>query len=154
MVSLPLADHLRATQLSTHKNQILILKSHLLEQIIHHAEQGYPYEICGLAGGRGDTVETVTHIPNASPTPHHTYDMERQAMVDAIVAFQRAGQGVLAIYHSHPDGDPVPSERDIAEATWPDAVYIIIGVSDTEATVKGWLISGSDATPVDIVSFA
>ena len=55
-----------------------------LDQIRDHALQGYPYEVCGLIGGRGDTAEVDVPVPNASLTPRVAYEMERQAMVDAI----------------------------------------------------------------------
>jgi proteasome lid subunit RPN8/RPN11 len=100
-----------------------------LDQIRDHALQGYPYEVCGLIGGRDDTAEIVVPVPNASLTPRVAYEMERQAMVDAIIGFQRAGREVVGIYHSHPDGQAEPSESDIGQATWPDVVWLIVGVA-------------------------
>ena len=113
----------------------------LCEQIIDHARRGYPYEVCGLVGGRNGRAEIITEVPNASLTPHTAYEMERQAMVDAIIAFQRANREVIAIYHSHPEGDAVPSELDIAQATWPDAVYVIVGLNQADdLDFRAWII--------------
>jgi proteasome lid subunit RPN8/RPN11 len=127
-----------------------------LDQIRDHAIQGYPYEVCGLIGGRGDTAEIVVPVPNASLTPRVAYEMERQAMVDAIIGFQRAGREVVGIYHSHPDGQAVPSESDIGQATWPDVVWLIVGViSGSESQppqisqVRAWLIRNSTQEPAE-----
>jgi proteasome lid subunit RPN8/RPN11 len=120
-----------------------------LDQIRDHALQGYPYEVCGLIGGRGDTAEIVVPVPNASLTPRVAYEMERQAMVDAIIGFQRAGREVVGIYHSHPGGQAEPSESDIGQATWPDVVWLIVGVvSKGEAIppeiaqIRAWTMRG------------
>src|SRR5687767_5350575 len=98
----------------------LVLHDRDLEQIIEHARSGYPYEVCGLIGGREGVAESVVPVPNASLSPRVRFEMERQAMVDAIIGFQRAGREVVGIYHSHPEGKPELSETDVAQATWPD----------------------------------
>ena len=129
----------------------LAIGSEALKQIIDHAYAEYPYEVCGLMGGHDYTVEIAAHIPNASLTPHTAFELERQAMVDQIVAFQRDNQEVVAIYHSHPNGSADPSERDIAEATWPDAVYVIIGLGDLETPdVRAWTLRDGEVEPVEI----
>ncbi len=125
----------------------------LCEQIIDHARRGYPYEVCGLVGGRDWQAELVTSVPNASLTPHNTYEMERQAMVDAIIAFQRQGREVVAIYHSHPDGDAVPSELDIAQATWSDAIYLIVGLNEAEEPdFRAWTIRNGQAEQATLIA--
>ncbi len=130
----------------------LAIGSEALKQIIDHAYAEYPYEVCGLMGGHDTTVEVAVPVANASLTPHTAFELERQAMVDEIIALQRANLEVNAIYHSHPNGPGEPSERDIAEATWPDAVYVIIGLADVEAPdVRAWMIRQGDVEPVEIV---
>ena len=86
----------------------LAIGSEALKQIIDHAYAEYPYEVCGLMGGHDNLVEVVAHVPNASLTPHTAFELERQAMVDEIVSFQRNNQEVIAIYHSHPNGSAEP----------------------------------------------
>jgi len=129
----------------------LIIGRHHLQQIIDHALKGYPYEVCGLAGGRDGQVQTVVEVPNASLTPQYSYEMEQQGMVDVIIGFQRAGQEVVAIYHSHPDGEPIPSQHDIAQATWPDAVYLIVGLIDSQVPqVRAWMMARADDEPLEV----
>jgi proteasome lid subunit RPN8/RPN11 len=120
----------------------LIISQDNLDQIMEHARQGMPYEVCGLIGGRDDLAETVVAVPNASLTPRTSFEMERQAMVDTIIAFQRAGLVVVAIYHSHPDGSLEPSATDVAQATWPDAVTLIVGLDEQGncCGVRAWTI--------------
>jgi proteasome lid subunit RPN8/RPN11 len=37
-----------------------------------------------------------------------------------------AGMTLMGIYHSHPNGDNVPSPRDIERAYYPDVAYFIL----------------------------
>jgi proteasome lid subunit RPN8/RPN11 len=119
----------------------------LLDQILDHARHGYPHEVCGLIGGRDGVAQSVIAIPNTSPSPRNSFVMERKAMVEAILRLEHSGQDVIAIYHSHPDSSAEPSQRDIAEATWPDAFYLIIGLSD-QSDVRAWTVQHGQAEQV------
>jgi len=129
----------------------LVLHDRDLEQIIEHARQGYPYEVCGLIGGRDGVAESVVPVPNASRSPRVRFEMERQAMVDAIIGFQRAGREVVGIYHSHPEGKPELSETDVAQATWPDAVNLVVGLDEQQQIdLKAWAIRRGEVEPADL----
>jgi proteasome lid subunit RPN8/RPN11 len=130
----------------------LTISAEHLEQVVDQARQQEPYEICGLMGGRNGQVESIVPIPNASRSPQTSFEMERQAMVDAIIQFQRAGQEVVAIYHSHPQNAAIPSESDIAQATWPDAVYLIVGLSDPDQPdIRAWSIQKGRVQPAELI---
>jgi proteasome lid subunit RPN8/RPN11 len=74
-------------------------------------------------------------------------------MVETIIGLQKEVREVVAIYHSHPQGEAIPSERDIAEATWPDAVYIIVGLRDVDAPdMRGWRIVQGSVEEVELVT--
>jgi proteasome lid subunit RPN8/RPN11 len=129
----------------------LVLHDRDLEQIIEHARQGYPYEVCGLIGGREGVAESVVPVPNASLSPRVRFEMERQAMVDAIIGFQRAGREVVGIYHSHPEGKPELSETDVAQATWPDAVNLVVGLDEQQQVdLQAWAIRRGEVEPADL----
>jgi proteasome lid subunit RPN8/RPN11 len=44
---------------------------------------------------------------------------------------REAGEELFAIYHSHPHAPAEPSVRDIAEAAYPQAIYLIISLNTT-----------------------
>ncbi|MEP7287740.1 MAG: M67 family metallopeptidase [Chloroflexota bacterium] len=120
----------------------LTIRREDLQRILDETRLGYPYEVCGLMSGQHSIVERIIPIRNVSLTPHTAFEMERQTMVKAILGLQQAGQEVVAIYHSHPTSAAEPSEHDIALATWPDAVYLIVGLSDPQVPdVRGWIIA-------------
>ncbi len=134
----------------------LVIRHSHLEQIVEHARLGYPYEVCGLIGGREGVAESVVPVPNASLTPRVRFEMERQAMVDAIIGFQRAGREVIGIYHSHPDGKADLSESDVAQATWPDAVNLVVGLAELqqaepqEIDLQAWAIQRGEVEPAEL----
>jgi proteasome lid subunit RPN8/RPN11 len=129
----------------------LILNREHLQQILEHVCREYPYEACGLIGGRGSTSQVVTPVPNISPTPRQTFEMDRRQMVETILRYERAGQEVIGIYHSHPDAPARPSRTDIALASWPDVVWLIIRVDSSQQTeVTAWIIRYGDAKPATL----
>jgi len=128
-----------------------ICRTHL-DQIVAHARSEHPFEACGLLGGRDGQVESIAVVPNASRSPQSSFEMERQPMVDCIIQFQRSGQEVVAIYHSHPQNEAIPSETDIAQATWPDAIYLIVGFVDPDQPdIRAWVIRQGQVQAADLI---
>ena len=124
----------------------LIIERRHFNALLEHARDGYPDEVCGLIGGRDEVATTVARIPNVASTPRVRFEMDRRIMVETIIGFQRAGLDVVAIYHSHPAGGFEPSRTDIAEAAWPDAICLIVDVSDQQAPrVGAWAIQRGKA---------
>ncbi len=120
-----------------------------LRQIFEQARRDSPRETCGLIGGRigrrAALAEVVLPVKNVAAQPQARFEMDRAMMVSAILGLQRAGREVVAIYHSHPVGDAHPSRTDIIEASWPDAVYLIVGLMQTD--LLAWTIRGGRADP-------
>jgi proteasome lid subunit RPN8/RPN11 len=56
---------------------------------------------------------------------------------------------LVGIYHSHPAGAALPSAADVAEATWPDVAYVIIGLGAAgEPEVRAWRLQHGQAREV------
>jgi proteasome lid subunit RPN8/RPN11 len=118
--------------------------------MLHHVHTDPEREVCGLLGGRDDRAVVAIPIPNAAPTPHIRYEMDRQAMVAAIMQLRRDRMEVVGVYHSHPHDPPTPSATDIAEATWPDVVYVIIGRDRDQWAMRGWSLQHGESHEVDL----
>jgi proteasome lid subunit RPN8/RPN11 len=54
------------------------------------------------------------------------------------------GLEILAVYHSHPAAPPVPSRTDLARNYYPDAVTLIVSLTTTPPTVRGWWLTDRD----------
>jgi proteasome lid subunit RPN8/RPN11 len=107
-----------------------------LNQMIAQAYADAPLETCGLLAGRDECASSILPVPNILKS-QVKYRMGGQEFADAMVAcdFQP-----LAIYHSHPQGPPVPSPTDIAEAFYPDSIYVIISLAQSPPSVRAFHI--------------
>ncbi len=81
-------------------------------------------EACGLLGGSRSRVEEVVPIKNAAESPVR-FRMDPGEQIQALFGFEERGLELVAIYHSHPAGPPGPSETDLSEAAYPEAVQLI-----------------------------
>ena len=116
---------------------MLQLPKAFADEIIAHARQEDPNECCGLLAGKDGICEKLYRITNSEHSPKR-YFMEPQELHDALKDMEdENGWDLLAIYHSHPHSQAYPSATDVELATWPDATYIIVSLSDRERPVMG-----------------
>ena len=99
----------------------------VLEKVIAHAHSATPAECCGLLLGTSDHVvdATPTHNVAASPT---RYLIDSADHIAGRREARQRGLDVVGFYHSHPHSAAAPSERDRAEAGYPDHLYLIVGL--------------------------
>jgi proteasome lid subunit RPN8/RPN11 len=123
----------------------LVIPRPLLDAVLAHARAALPNECCGLLAGVVENgVGRVTgHYPVrndlASPTEYATNPRD---LLDASKAMREAGTDPLAVYHSHPTSDPVPSRKDRERNYWGEtAVHVIIGLAGDEPDVRAWWIT-------------
>jgi [CysO sulfur-carrier protein]-S-L-cysteine hydrolase len=106
---------------------MLRMTEYQYRQIILHAASASPLEVCGLLAGSHAMVKQIYPIPNIAENPESSFRMEQSVQVCAMLEMDNQCLDLLAIYHSHPPGAPAwPSDTDIAEATYPDAISIIL----------------------------
>jgi len=111
----------------------LTLSDALLAEMLAYVNGLWPEEACGLAGGRceGDHSRAVRLYPIENL--HHSpvsFEMDPLQQIQAMLAMEAEGLELVAIYHSHPHGPARPSMTDVANAYYPDAVQLIISLSD------------------------
>ena len=111
------------------------------DDLIAHAREGFPLEVCGILGGSGDTVSSIYRMVNTDASNEH-FMMEPREQFAVVKELRAKGLSMLAIYHSHPETPARPSEEDIKLALTPDVSYVIISLADTSAPViKSFKIS-------------
>jgi proteasome lid subunit RPN8/RPN11 len=131
----------------------LILQESQWNAVKSHIASGPGIEVCGLVGGlwqpydRLAIARTVVPIKNVDANPTLRYTMSPRQQVMTMLGFEKSGWEVVGIYHSHPGGVARPSPTDIAEASFPDAVYLI-GVPGGDVTA--WRINGGGVRAVDL----
>jgi proteasome lid subunit RPN8/RPN11 len=97
------------------------------------AENAYPSECCGLLVGQGDGVVTVTRVvpaANIADTPARRFLIDPQVQFDTLRALRNGPERVVGHYHSHPNGSAALSAHDLEMADDPDAIWVLIPVTD------------------------
>jgi proteasome lid subunit RPN8/RPN11 len=110
----------------------VVLPRDHLASVLAQAREEAPLECCGLLLGRGRRVERVFRGTNLDRSPV-TYNMDPQELFRAHREMEAQGHEIVAIYHSHPRTRAYPSSTDVAKATYPDAVYLIVSLQDAAA---------------------
>ncbi len=101
----------------------------LVNELLHHAQLFQEQEVCGFVGLNNSGEFTRYPVSNISDTPNTQFLMAPKEQINAIKTMRTNEEEVFAIYHSHPTSPAVPSATDIEQATFPDALYIIISLN-------------------------
>jgi proteasome lid subunit RPN8/RPN11 len=102
----------------------LVLSPAQRGEILTWLEMCLPEEACGLLVGCGKMVERVILVINSLHSPVR-FSMDPAGMLKAFLEMDASGQDLVGIFHSHPIGEAKPSETDIAETFYPEAVSLI-----------------------------
>jgi [CysO sulfur-carrier protein]-S-L-cysteine hydrolase len=123
----------------------LLLPPRIFDAMVQHAQSELPNECCGLLGGRcdGEVLRALACYPllNEAASPVE-YRSEPRSMFQAMKDMDLAKHDVVAVYHSHPNSEPLPSRMDLERSYSPDVVHLIISLSRPEVRVRGWWLSG------------
>lgn len=110
-------------------------------QIVEHAHGTVPEEACGLIFGHGSRADAIVPVTNVADEPQHHYLMSPAEIAQHLPAYSRKNMTLIGLYHSHPNGEPVPSQTDIRDATFPHTAYLIVGLSNRRTQLAAWTIN-------------
>jgi len=110
-----------------------------VEQMIAHAKEEAPYEACGVIVSEGGRAVKLYRTVNAEHSTT-TYRLEPEEQYKIFVEMEEKGWELWAIYHSHPAFPPYPSARDIKQAYFPEALYIIVSLAQEEPVIRAFRI--------------
>ena len=106
--------------------------------MLEHVRRCEPEEACGLLGVKGDEVNWVYPISNIARSPER-FCMDPVQQVEGLMQIDERGE-LVGIYHSHPSGPTTPSELDIKEAAYPEAIYLVWAKQDWEWRCRAFFI--------------
>ena len=111
------------------------------DDMIAHAKEGFPLEVCGILGGTGESVSAIYRMTNTDASNEH-FTMDPKEQFAVVKDLRAKGLSMLGIYHSHPESPARPSEEDIRLALTPDVSYVIISLAEAAAPdLKSYKIS-------------
>jgi proteasome lid subunit RPN8/RPN11 len=123
----------------------------VLDAVTAHARAEAPNECCGLLVGTEERIDESVPTRNiaTSATRYQVDPHEHIALNRSLRESQRA---IVGAYHSHPQTAALPSPTDIAEAYYPEFVYVIVSIADPAVPeIRAYRIAGGNVDPVRIV---
>jgi proteasome lid subunit RPN8/RPN11 len=112
----------------------------IYDEIVAHALEDRPYEVCGILAGSGDQVTRSFRARNTEQSPVR-YEIDPHDLIRIFREIDDADLDHLGIYHSHTHTRAYPSETDKRLATYPEALYFIVSLMDEQAPyVKAFYI--------------
>jgi proteasome lid subunit RPN8/RPN11 len=127
-----------------------------MQQMRRQVADRAPEEACGLLSGQIEA--RIYRVAAVIPTTNELHSPVRYRIdpLEQIAAFNwidAQGLELVGIYHSHPAGPMSPSPTDIAEAYYPEAIYLIWSAPAGEWQCTAFLIQDGQVAPVEIFVF-
>jgi proteasome lid subunit RPN8/RPN11 len=113
----------------------VIVRRAVLDAVVSHARERAPAECCGLLLGTPDAVTEVRRARNLA-TSLDRFLIDPKDHIDARRDARTRDVGIVGFYHSHPHSAAVPSPTDLAEASYPDHLYLIVGLVGGQADAR------------------
>jgi Predicted metal-dependent protease of the PAD1/JAB1 superfamily len=119
--------------------------------IVAQARAEYPNEACGLIIGdraAADGGRALGYAPtrNKAASPYR-YEIDSADLLRLTIETDDADEVFWGIVHSHTHTPAVPSPTDVGLAFYPDALYLIVSLSEDEVdratgdpSVRAWRI--------------
>ncbi|RMG70161.1 MAG: M67 family peptidase [Nitrospirae bacterium] len=117
----------------------LNIPASILSEIIEHAQEGYPEEVCGILAGDDEGINRLFRMTNVEHSPV-SYFMDPKEQFQVMKRMRQEGLKMLAIYHSHPDSQAYPSQKDVSLAYYDDVAYIIVSLAEDKPVVRAFEI--------------
>ena len=135
------------------------LPAAIRDAIVAQARAEYPNEACGLIVGdapAADGGQALRFEParNKAASPYR-YEIEPADLLRLTIATDDADEVFWGIVHSHTHSPAVPSPTDVGLAFYPDALYVLVSLSEDAADpttgapgVRAWRILNGEVHEV------
>ena len=107
------------------------------QEMLHHVQSCAPEEACGLVGGLQNYSQKIYPVTNQLHSPNRFY-MEPEELLKALENIDSQAWELMAVFHSHPTGINYPSQTDLAEYTYPEALMLIWTTSAISGDHQAW----------------
>ena len=136
-----------------------MLPAAIREAIVAQARAEYPNEACGLIIGDAPAAgggHPLRYVPtgNKAASPYR-YEVEPADLYRLTVETDDADEVFWGIVHSHTHSPAAPSPTDVGLAFYPDALYVLVSLSEDEEdratgepSLRAWRIVGGDVHEV------
>ena len=129
------------------------------DAIVVHARAEYPNEACGLIVGDrsaadGGVALRFEPTRNKAASPYR-YEIHPEDLLRLTIETDDADETFWGIVHSHTHTPAVPSPTDVGLAFYPEALYLLVSLSEDEAdqvsgqlSLRAWRILDGEVAEV------
>jgi [CysO sulfur-carrier protein]-S-L-cysteine hydrolase len=142
----------------------VVLPATMIQAMIDHARSEAPNEACGViigdrAAAEGGRALRWHPARNKAASPFR-YELDPDELYRLTVETDDADETFWGIVHSHTHTEARPSATDVAQAFYPDALYVVVSLSSNPdepetapgvPTVRAWRIVGGDVFEVELL---
>lgn len=123
----------------------------IFDEMVEHARSELPNECVGMLLGQTDGQATyyIALVNELQSTTR--FLTEAMSMLRAEKKRRELNLEVLAIVHSHPTSDPIPSQYDKADHYSSHVVCLILSLKEKEPNLQGWWIKPEGVMPASVV---
>ncbi len=114
--------------------QSVRLPQSIYAEIVAHAREGKPEEICGVFRGRGLDAYELFRGQNMAAERIENYEVDARTLLLQF-KFMDNDDEMMGVYHSHPVSVAYPSATDAWNANYPDSIYLICSLEYDHAPV-------------------
>jgi proteasome lid subunit RPN8/RPN11 len=123
----------------------------VLDDVASHAREEAPFECCGLLVAAAGVIVESVRMRNLERS-RTRYLIDPAQHIETNRRLRGTGRSVAGAYHSHPDSPAIPSVSDLAEAHYPEFLYIIVSLADARVpSVRGYRLEGGNFDPGALV---
>ncbi len=127
---------------------VAISNEHLLE-IEQYCLQQLPNEACGYLGGTKNSISTIIPMTNSChSSTEFAFDPSEQ--FSAIRDCRSNKIDIIGVFHSHPNGKPQLSSKDILHAE-DKMLQMIVAINDSKCTTKCFVVNSNIVDLQEIV---
>ena len=129
---------------------MIIIKKKDYNKLVEYSKQELPNEACAIMAGKNNSIFKVYLTKNIQKKPD-SFLMAPEEQFKVIKDIRKEKLKMLGIFHSHPDSPAMPSIRDISMAFYPEVVYFILSLEDSDnPLLKGFRIIDRKVSNEDI----
>ena len=130
-------DGATATTTDSARSGTLAIPRDIVDAMVAHCVREAPLECCGILCGVAPRVSLFYPLRNENQSETR-YNADPHDLIAAHIDFRRQGAEILAIYHSHPRWQAVPSQTDLDENHYGPVPRIIVSLLGDSPEVRVW----------------
>ena len=135
---------------------VLVLPDLLRTQLMTEARKAFPCECCGLVEGTisgSHARATALHAARNLAVEPDRFEIDPEVQFTLLRGLRGTARQIIGCYHSHPNGRPEPSERDLAAASEDGFLWLIAALEPrVELPIAAFVSIGSAFSRMRVVA--